>query len=428
MKQTAYLTQPFVEIRNNMRVGFFLGLRDIKRSSKWTTLLIICIMTITFLNLVVVRGILVGLIEGSIIANRSYFTSDIIIGTPANKTQIEDSVAIINTLKNIEGIGNYSYRYTASARLEAGYDKIRAKDEKPETVAGTVTGIDVIRENAVTNLSSKLIDGEFLSPGDFDQIVIGVNLLEKYQSQRGEGAQALRSASVGSKVKLTVNNQTREVTIKGVVKTKVGQVDTRILINENQLRQMLGRNDFNVNEIAVKLKPQYSAEKIKNILVANDVIKTATVQTAIEGLPQFVKDIQQTFNILGNVIGSIGLAVATISIFIVIFVNAITRRKFIGILKGIGVSPTAIEFSYMIQSLFYAVCGISIAVIIIFTLILPYFQNNPIDFPFSDGIVVAAPIDVATRAILLLVATVIAGYVPARIVVKQHTLDAILGR
>ena len=37
------------------------------------------------------------------------------------------------------------------------------------------------------------------------------------------------------------------------------------------------------------------------------------------------------------------LVVASITIFIVIFINAITRRKFIGILQGIGISGEAIE-------------------------------------------------------------------------------------
>ena len=48
-----------------MEVGFFLALRQLKRSGKSTTFLIIFVMTLTFLNLVVVRGILVGLLQGS---------------------------------------------------------------------------------------------------------------------------------------------------------------------------------------------------------------------------------------------------------------------------------------------------------------------------------------------------------------------------
>jgi hypothetical protein len=53
-----------------LRVGFLIGLRQIQRANIWTTSLIIFIMMLTFLNLVGVSGILVGLIEGSVKANR----------------------------------------------------------------------------------------------------------------------------------------------------------------------------------------------------------------------------------------------------------------------------------------------------------------------------------------------------------------------
>jgi len=131
---------------------------------------------------------------------------------------------------------------------------------------------------------------------------------------------------------------------------------------------------------------------------------------------------------LGNAISSIGLVVAAITIFIVIFVNAITRRRYIGILKGIGISKRAIIISYILQSIFYALIGSLLGVIVVFGLLKPYFAQNPINFPFSDGILVATVSGTFTRVLILLIATVIAGYIPARMVAKRNTLDAILGR
>src|SRR6185295_15628837 len=92
---------------------------------------------------------------------------------------------------------------------------------------------------------------------------------------------------------------------------------------------------------------------------------------------------------LGNVIGLIGIAVASITIFIVIFINAVTRRKYIGIMKGIGISERAIEISYIIQSIFYAVLGGLLGMIIVYALLVPFFDAYPLNFPFSDGILVA---------------------------------------
>ena len=147
-----------------------------------------------------------------------------------------------------------------------------------------------------------------------------------------------------------------------------------------------------------------------------------------EAIPKFLKDIKGTFSILGNAISGIGLVVACITIFIVIFVNAITRRRFIGILKGIGISERAIKFSYVLQSLFYALSGVVIGSCIVFFFLKPLIAAHPINFPFSDGILVATVGGTMTKALILFIATVIAGYIPARMVVRQNTLNAILGR
>jgi putative ABC transport system permease protein len=136
----------------------------------------------------------------------------------------------------------------------------------------------------------------------------------------------------------------------------------------------------------------------------------------------------QTFNILGNAFSSIGLIVSSITIFIVIFINAITRRKFIGILKGIGIHGGAIEASYVFQSIFYAIIGSSMGLLLVYGFLVPYFAQNPINFPFSDGILVAPLDGTMLRILLLVVSTVIAGYIPAWMIIRKNTLDSILGR
>ena len=60
--------------------------------------------------------------------------------------------------------------------------------------------------------------------------------------------------------------------------------------------------------------------------------------------------------------------------------------------------------------------------------LVPYIEAHPIDLPISQAIIVA-PIDgTLIRVGLLVVATEIAGYIPARMIVRKNTLDSILGR
>jgi ABC-type antimicrobial peptide transport system permease subunit len=78
--------------------------------------------------------------------------------------------------------------------------------------------------------------------------------------------------------------------------------------------------------------------------------------------------------------------------------------------------------------MFYAVVGSLIGLAVLYGFLKPYFDENPINFPFSDGILVAPIGPTLLRIALLLAATMIAGYVPARIVIQKNTLDSILGR
>ena len=412
----------------SLKVGFFLALRQIKRSNKATTALIIFVMTLTFLNLVVVRGVLVGLIEGSIKVYREYSTGEVFISKLPKKNYIEDSPRIVATIRNLPWVQSFSPRYLESGTVEADYkSKVRQTDD-PNQAGGVIAGINPISEESTTHLSSKVVEGEFLSPSDTEYILLGSSLLKKYVPVDSASFSFLENVGPGSKVRVSVGGNTREFTVKGIIQSKADEVDFRVYMLDTMLRNMIGRTDYNIDEVAIKLKPGSDPNVVKEALIRSGVSETARVQTAEDALPKFVIDIKNTFAILGNVVGSIGLVVASITIFIVIFVNAITRRKFIGILKGIGISSTAIEIAYVFQSLFYAVLGIGVGLLILYGFLVPFISANPIKFPFSDGILVAEVGATFFRVFLLSIATLIAGFIPARIVVKRNTLDSILGR
>ncbi len=416
------------KLRQSISIGFFLAFRDIKKANIWTTLLIVVVMVLTFLNLIVVSGILVGLIQSSVDANKRHYTGDMIISTPLKKDYIERSSEIIQVLEAHPSVERVTARYLQSGTIEANYKSRTNLNDKVDAAGGLVSGIDPIKENAITGISKFIKEGRFLLPSDTDAVVIGADLLAKYTPIESPGFQTLKNVEAGSRVRLNVAGISRELTVVGVIKAKVGDVDQRFHMVDREVRTMIGRTDYNVDEIAVQLKPGADPESVRNALVSLGFDSVAKIQTSAEALPKFLKDITATFALLGNLIGSIGLAVACITIFIIIFVNAITRRRFIGILKGIGIRSSAIEISYIIQSLFYACAGIILGSLVVFLVLKPYLDANPINFPFSDGTLVATPSGALIRGAVLLIATMIAGYIPARLVVKQNTLDAILGR
>ena len=410
----------------NIRIGFFLALRQIKRASLWTTSLIVFVMVLTFLNLVVVSGILVGLIEGSITGWHDQYTGDILISSLSSKDYIENSNNVLGVLRNTPEIKNISARFAKGVTLEANY-QTKKETDKANIASAQLVGIDPRAEDELTGLASHIIEGSYLEPGDYDQIIIGYFLLDRYLTIDNADLSTLKDVYVGTKLRLGINGIQREVTVKGILKSKIDNVSRGIYMVDSEAKNLIG-DGGNYGQIALKLKDGADVVAVKQKLILSGVDKSGKVQTYVDAQPKFLKDIINTFNLLGNVLSSIGLVVASITIFIVIFINALTRRKFIGILKGIGISGQAIEVSYIFQSIFYALLGSGVGLVLVYGLLVPLFTAHPIDFPFSDGILVAPLDQTIVRMGLLVLATLIAGYIPARMIVRKNTLDSILGR
>lgn len=431
-----------------LKVGAFLGLRQIRRGNIWINLLIISIMTLTFLSLIVIPGILVGLTEGSFEQNREHFTGDVFLSTLVDDNSIINTQSIIQTLEILPEVENYSVRYQTGAQIQSGYFDRDDFTRDAESIGVSAYAINPEKEEATTELSRFLVEGSMLEAGESGYVLIGATLLKKY-SAFSDLFEPLEYVEVGQKIKLTLDGEplssferdqalleteasgsgrTAEFIVKGIIDSKVSEVSSTVFINEQDYRRITGKTSLQAQEIAIQLKEKVSDDYFKQVLISYGFDEHAKIQTADEAIPKFLADVQQTFGLLGLVIGAIGLVVSSITIFIVIYINALTRRKYIGILKGIGISARALEVAYLLQSVFYALLGIGIGLVIVYSLLVPFFAQNPIDFPFSDGILVAEIGTTITRALVLLLVTMFAGFLPAYLIVRQNTLDSILQR
>jgi ABC-type lipoprotein release transport system permease subunit len=414
---------------NALRVGWFLAVRQIRRSSVWTTTLIIFIMALTFLNLVVVGGILVGLPVGATIAYNRQYSGDIILRNLPTKEYISESDLVLKSMRNFQEVDSLSARYIGAGRVEANYKTNIGPNQNPDSVGVPVAGINPTDEEEVTHMGDLMLEGEMLKSGEEGYIMIGKNLLDQYTlGPASISATTLKGIRIGDRVRVIVGGFSQEFIVRGILGAKAGEVSTRVFITDTELRKLLGRTDRNVDEIAVRLKDGKNTERVRNDFRALGLGAYARVETSRESQGTFLDDIERTFKALSTVIGTIGLAVASITVFIVIFINAVTRQKYIGILKGIGISGLAIEISYVLQSIFYATIGSGIGLAVVYGILAPYFDAHPINFPFADGILLVPYLGTFLNAGILITVTIIAGYFPARMIVRKNTLDAILGR
>ncbi len=411
---------------NNIKVAWFLAQRQLFRNNKKSVALIVLVMTLTFLSLVAVSGILVGLIEGSSVAYRAKFTGDMLIEPLANKKDLPDTQEIVSILKSLPQVKAVSTRLAAGAQMESNY-KNRDASRRRELASVNIFGINPSDENAVTQMSKDMLKGEFLNNDDTQQIILGKNTVATYVFAPQDKERALGDVKVGDKILVTINKNVNEFTVKGILNGKTDVTRQAFVVNTD-LKKILDKSDDRATSISVRMQNPGQEVEVQKILFDNNLGENQQIKTYAQAEPTFVKDIGKMFGMIGNIFGAIGLITAVITIFIIIYINAVTRRKYIGIMKGIGISPVSIEISYILQSIFYGLTGSIIGALIVYLVLVPGMTAHPIDFPFSDGILVAPYFDTFVKFIILMFATVLAGYFPARSIVKGNTLNAILGR
>lgn len=436
------------QLLNTISLGFFLALRQVTRGSKWATGLIVFIMMLTFLNFVATSGLLVGIVESVSRSFKEEWSGDLFIETRNEKDYIEHTNDIVSVVTSFPQIQSYSPRIIAGAKIEANWqDKRKESDEN--SVSNQIAGIDPEKEDATTNLSKFVVEGEWLREGDVRGIVLGSGYLASY-SKVADLLALLKNVKVGDTVRVTVSQKkslvtgeqnfavnpdlstsdsvTQDFIVRGILHSKVQFVVSRAYILDTELKKMLGKTDGDVSEIAILLKPGVDPYQVKTPLLDNGFGEYSKINTAEEGSPSFLVDIRTFFTIIGTILGSISVVVGLITIFVIIYINALTRKRQIGIMKAVGVSEFAIEFSYICQALFYVILGSSVAIIAVFFGIKPLLMAHPIDTPFANVVLSAEPVSVALKFILVFFVSILAGYLPARIIVNNNTLDSILGR
>ena len=412
---------------NDFKVALFLTPKYVRGVRKWTTALTIFVMLLTFLNIIVVNGLLVGIIVGSYEGFRDSFTGDIFIETYEGDAVIEKTQELVSYLEQHPYVEAFSPRIFANAVLSEQSDKldVPGSNSKEERLSSLVIGVDVEREAEIFNLPDSIIEGSYLEKNDIGWVIIGANLLERYSPFFDN---PLNESYPGDRLDIDIGGYEDTFRIKGVIKAKAEALDGAVIMNDSELRKILGRTEFNADTIPVKVIPGIDPSLVINELKNTEFIKYARFRTAADVIGRFLDEIRRTFEGIGAIVGFIGLIVASITIFIIVFIAAIERQRFIGILKGIGISSASIKLSYVFLAMFYALIGITIGALLLVFVFIPYFDANPIDFPFSDGILYVPFFETLVRTAIILVASVIAGFIPARMIVNKPAIQSIMNR
>src|SRR3989338_3667052 len=105
----------------SFRVGLYLALRQVRRANLWTTSLIVFVMLLTFLNLVVVTGLLVGIVDGISNLFREQETGDVIVSNLSTKNYIEQSPEIIRFVSSLPQVEAVSRSEEHTSELQSQF-------------------------------------------------------------------------------------------------------------------------------------------------------------------------------------------------------------------------------------------------------------------------------------------------------------------
>jgi putative ABC transport system permease protein len=131
----------------------------------------------------------------------------------------------------------------------------------------------------------------------------------------------------------------------------------------------------------------------------------------------------QSFAIINMVSLIVGIIITTVVLFIVITIKTINSRKQIGILRAIGVDKEVIMHNYGLQVVIMAVMGIFFGILLTL-LIAVYMTSHPVVTPEWSATLYLTPMDYITNSLILFLASVVAGYVPAWQVSREDIQSA----
>jgi putative ABC transport system permease protein len=410
----------------NLRMALFLAYKSIIKGSRWTLLLIILVMTLSFANLILTPSILSGVTTALNQQQIDTLYGNIIIDPPSNKYYLDNVDQVENKVAQNSGVIGVAPHLNSGALIEYNWQRNTSPQDKGQSGQWSITGIDPQKEASVTTLHESLISGSYLAPGDTDKIVLGVEIAGGAQADN-KPFLTLGGVNVGDKVRLTYSNGVqRQYTVKGIFKAREVQANNSAFVTVKEMGSVLGPAVSNDSASQLLVRTQAGSN--------NDQIITQIKALNINGQVRSWLDygggiggIVSSFSAITSLIGGIGLLVAGIVMFIVIYINVAHRKRQIGILRAIGVNRNVVLTSYLVQALLYAAVGIIFGGILMGWVIKPFFDSHPIELPIGLVSLSIDPSNIRNGTIGILVAAILAGIIPVLNITRENIIKAIWG-
>jgi putative ABC transport system permease protein len=399
----------------DIKVGSLIAFSSIRRGNKKTLAFIVFILSLIFMNLVFLPsmiGGMTGLFAGFM---QDYPYGDIVIEPTGDNSYINNADNVLQKVRAVNGIKSSTKRLDVGASIE----------HKSKVVGSTITGVLPTEELDISRYPYIISEGEFLGDLSRDEIIIGAMI-----AGTGFGSEIydnLGEVHPGSHVDVIYSNGVkRTYKVKGIMEGSFEVVDLNALVHYKEIEDVYGLEGSKATSVVARVKKPGTEAELKN------TIREAGVKEQIftweDKAESLLRTALQSIGAINVMSKFVSLIVGAALILIIIYINILNRKKEIGILKAVGVSPRSIVLSYAFISMFYVSLGI-FAGLILYLGLMFYFQANPV--VFFETMTITPEIDtilIIQNVITMLVMSVIAGILPAWRVSKESILQAIWGR
>ncbi|MDO4684156.1 MAG: FtsX-like permease family protein [Candidatus Saccharibacteria bacterium] len=458
--------------KNSLWREFLLGWRlvgqYIIRGRRWTLVLTIFLMAVAFVNLVFVSSLLGGVNKSIESQVKNLMVGEVYLEPKKSGDYLQNAGMLVNKLRTVNGVEHVSSLLSVYGELSSG-------EKRVQTTVKVIDPKEYPRAIAIDNYT---IDGKFLP--DDNTIFVGEQVVATGSNK--QLAESLEGTKVGDTVTLKINGKEVAVKVGGVFRSKYMYADREIYMTRGawsklvaEVTDELARNEATVRSQSqlpmqvTQFLPSYVAEELSGSLVAQSesilrqqraaaalfpsagaanlvvvrtqsadeaAVKAAIARAGFSGVEVrnwresagYMNSIAGSFAVIDAIMLVVGVFIAAVTIFIVIYVDVINKRRQIGIQRAIGVKPRIIVFSYVLMSVFYAVCGIVVGLVVFFAGLVPYFTAHPFSLPIADVTLDISLPQLLLRIQIIMMVAIVSGILPSIMASRMKMLDAILGR
>jgi len=288
------------------------------------------------------------------------------------------------------------------------------------TLPGRLLGIDPVRQLQVTTLQENIVQGSLQSlTKGVSLVIVGDGLLQKLGARVDGNINVINSYGRSQPVKIV-----------GIFHTGARQLDESLVFASISSVQQLTQSTGEITDIVIKLKNVEMARELASEWALHTRDKVESWDMANESM----LSVFQTQNIMRNAITFTIILVVAFGIYNILNMVVNQKKRDIAILRSIGYSQTDVLVLFFIQSVllgfFGGLCGIIVGYIACryFETIEVFSVKNSRGMMALNHLIVSYNYMIYVRGFaLVMISSMIAGLIPARLAGKLSPIEIIRG-